>query len=104
MTVFRKTEEGGIELPPLPPRTVTPEKLRALADRLGLREQAPIVTFKNGSTISVEQIVVVNGSLGGQSTFGNAELRAAYAMALYGSQRTAQPKGDPAKFGEDAPW
>lgn len=105
MTVFRETPDGGVVLDPLPPRTVTVEKLVAFRRVLGLEGSLPrVVNFANGSTAYVEQRVVVIGSIGGRAVFTPDELRAAYAMALYGSKRTAQPKGDPAKFGDDAPW
>lgn len=32
------------------------------------------------------------------------ELPRAYSLAVDGAPPKAQPKGDPAKFGEDAPW
>src|SRR5258708_5143840 len=81
--VAGKAGDGGVELPPLRPGTVTAEKLTALERALGLRPGNRIpIRFKNGSEVVVEERIVVTGAVGGRAVFEPGELRAAYAMAL----------------------
>ncbi len=64
------------------------------------------VEFRNGAKVRRETVVklVVEGPWGGVSRFGENELAAAYEMALHGARAVAQPKGDPAKFGDPPPF
>jgi LmbE family N-acetylglucosaminyl deacetylase len=83
---------------------VIPEsKIRALRDRL---EADGEVEFSNESKVIREVTVklVVIRPHGGVWRLEENDHRRAYEIALAGLHPVPQPKGDPAKFGDDPPY
>lgn len=78
-------------------------KLRGLQQAL---ERDGKVTFPNGAIVTreVEVRIVVEGPWGGISRFTEKEIAEAYRLALEGTRRGTQPKGDPGMFGDDPPF
>lgn len=96
-------------------KPVPSPKLKALREAL---ERDGGVRFKNGSLVTWtasqagpegeenDGRVEVERPAGGKARYPDDDsgLRAAYMMALAGPKPKAQPSGDGARFGEDAPW
>jgi hypothetical protein len=83
---------------------IPPEKLRALQDELDARER---VRFNNGAVVEVERRLKVTTPLGAVRRFTEAELAAAYALALRGPEPLPQPATEAElaeAYGDDAPW
>lgn len=97
------------------PLYIPAAKIKALREAL---ERDGEVRFKNGSLVTWTAFqagpegeendgwVEVERPAGGKARYPDDDsgLRAAYMMALAGPKPKAQPSGDGARFGEDAPW
>jgi hypothetical protein len=76
-------------------------KVRALRDRLA---EAGEVQFANGSVVRVVEVIEVQRDAGGKRRFPREDVRGAYDLALNGPKAKEQPSGDPAEYGDEAPW
>lgn len=59
---------------------------------------------KCGSCDGEGQVIAVVGLYGGRSRRQLGELEAVYRLAQWGPPRIPQPKGDPADYGDEAPF
>lgn len=86
------------------PDPIPPEKLRALQQGLDTHGR---VRFKNGAVIEAEVRYKLTTPLGAVVRFGEAELPAAYALALRGAAPLEQPATEAeleARFGAEPPY